>query len=41
MMGGDVTVHSVPGEGSIFTIKLPAVVSEVKSEATAAAGGGT
>ena len=28
MMGGDVTVHSVPGEGSVFTIKLPAVVSE-------------
>jgi signal transduction histidine kinase/CheY-like chemotaxis protein len=33
MMGGDVTVHSVPGEGSIFTIKLPAVVSEAKPEA--------
>ena len=30
MMGGDVTVHSVPGEGSVFTIKLPAVVSEAK-----------
>ena len=28
MMGGDVTVHSVPGEGSVFTIKLPATVSE-------------
>jgi signal transduction histidine kinase/CheY-like chemotaxis protein len=28
MMGGDVTVHSVAGEGSVFTIKLPAVVSE-------------
>jgi signal transduction histidine kinase/DNA-binding response OmpR family regulator len=28
MMGGDVTVQSVPGEGSVFTIKLPAVVSE-------------
>jgi len=26
MMGGDVTVHSVPAEGSVFTIKLPAVV---------------
>jgi signal transduction histidine kinase/CheY-like chemotaxis protein len=32
MMGGDVTVHSVPGEGSIFTIKLPVVVSDVKPE---------
>ena len=32
MMGGDVTVHSVPDEGSVFTITLPAVVDEVKSE---------
>jgi len=28
MMSGDVTVQSVPGEGSIFTIKLPAIVVE-------------
>ncbi|HEU4456703.1 MAG TPA: response regulator [Longimicrobium sp.] len=28
MMGGDVTVHSVAGEGSVFTIKLPAVVRD-------------
>jgi signal transduction histidine kinase len=28
MMGGDVTVHSVLGEGSVFTIKLPAVIIE-------------
>jgi signal transduction histidine kinase/DNA-binding response OmpR family regulator len=28
MMRGDVTVHSVLNEGSVFTIKLPAVVSE-------------
>ena len=28
MMSGDVTVHSVPGEGSVFTIKLPATVLE-------------
>jgi CheY-like chemotaxis protein/anti-sigma regulatory factor (Ser/Thr protein kinase) len=33
IMGGDVTVHSVPNEGSIFTIKLPAVVEEMKEEA--------
>src|SRR3954469_3569884 len=28
MMSGDVTVHSIPGEGSVFTIKLPATVIE-------------
>jgi CheY-like chemotaxis protein/anti-sigma regulatory factor (Ser/Thr protein kinase) len=28
MMSGDVSVHSVPGEGSVFTIKLPATVFE-------------
>ena len=27
MMGGDVNVHSVPDEGSTFTIHLPAIVS--------------
>ncbi len=32
MMGGDVTVHSHAGEGSVFTIKLPAVVRETKTE---------
>ncbi|HEU4880523.1 MAG TPA: response regulator [Gemmatimonadaceae bacterium] len=32
MMGGDVTVRSVAGEGSTFTIKLPAVVIEAKVE---------
>lgn len=37
IMGGDVTVHSVLGEGSIFTIKLPAIVSEMKHEAALAA----
>ncbi|MFL5381553.1 MAG: response regulator [Longimicrobiaceae bacterium] len=37
MMGGDVTVHSVPGEGSVFTIKLPAVVVAPAAEADAAA----
>src|SRR6202035_3349576 len=35
MMGGDVTARSVSGEGSVFTIKLPAVVGEVKPEAAA------
>ncbi|MEA2338399.1 MAG: hypothetical protein QOE82_2406, partial [Thermoanaerobaculia bacterium] len=32
MMSGDVTVHSVPGEGSVFTIKLPATVIELAAE---------
>jgi signal transduction histidine kinase len=37
MMGGDVTVRSVFGQGSVFTIKLPAIVREAKSQ-TAAEG---
>jgi signal transduction histidine kinase/DNA-binding response OmpR family regulator len=32
MMSGDVTVHSVPGEGSVFTIMLPATINEPSSE---------
>ena len=32
MMSGDVTVHSVPGEGSVFTINLPAILSEPQPE---------
>jgi signal transduction histidine kinase/DNA-binding response OmpR family regulator len=32
MMGGDVTVRSVPGEGSVFTIKLPAVIRAADAE---------
>ena len=39
MMGGDVTAHSVSGAGSVFTIKLPAVVSEPKGEGAAGAVG--
>ena len=29
MMGGDVTVHSAAGEGSVFTISLPATIHEL------------
>ena len=32
MMGGDVTVRSVSGEGSTFTIKLPAVLTAPEAE---------
>jgi PAS domain S-box-containing protein len=38
MMGGDVTVQSVAGMGSTFTIKLPAVVGETKPESEEIAG---
>jgi signal transduction histidine kinase/CheY-like chemotaxis protein len=34
MMNGDVTVHSVLGKGSVFTIKLPGIVEELAVEQT-------
>ena len=40
MMGGDVTVHSVPGEGSVFTIMLPVTVSEPAVELPHSIGSG-
>jgi PAS domain S-box-containing protein len=38
MMGGDVSVDSTPGKGSVFTIKLPAIVRDAKPELLAGAG---
>jgi signal transduction histidine kinase/DNA-binding response OmpR family regulator len=34
MMGGDIAVASELGKGSLFTIRLPAIVTKSKSEAT-------
>jgi len=40
MLGGDVTVSSVLGEGSVFTIKLPAVVTDARPESAPASWDG-
>jgi signal transduction histidine kinase/CheY-like chemotaxis protein len=39
MMNGDVTVHSVAGEGSTFTIKLPAMLTEPTADSIDAIDG--
>ncbi|HSU13588.1 MAG TPA: response regulator [Longimicrobium sp.] len=38
MMGGDVTVHSVADEGSVFTVKLPVVVTQTAPDLPADGG---
>ena len=40
MMGGEVNVSSIPGEGNVFTINLPAVVGGRTSGAAAVNAGG-